>query len=586
MTFPPGRALAAITAVLALGFAAGCGTREPQPNVLLVTVDTLRPDALGFVNGRGDTPAIDALARDGRAFRGAVSPVPLTLPAHASILSGLLPRHHGVRDNGQTVPADLPLLPEVLRSHGYRTGAFVSGFPLQTLFGLDRGFDHYDDRMDQGEQGWVERKAADTVAAASAWIGQSAADRPWFGWVHFYDPHDPYEPPREFWQPGPRGAYDGEVAYTDYWLGRLLEQARQASGTRPLLVVLTADHAEALGEHREVTHGYFVYDSTMLVPLIFHWPGRVPAGQGDEAVQLIDVAPTILDLLGLDALPTTDGVSLAPGLAGGPLPVHPALVETWLPWTYYGWAPLSAWRDQGWKFIDAPTPELYALADDPGETRNLVADEVATGDRLHLALTRFTAAPARVAATGDDQQAIERLRSLGYVGVGGPVEAPPDGRPDPKDRIEIKERLQIAETLLRQQRFADAQAILTDVLAGEPDNRYALLRSGVALLRLGRATEAVDVLRRSVAIEPHRAEARFALGDALMRQHDYLAAAEQWAALSELQPRRAESWFNLAEALERAGEPERAQAARVEYQRLAAAKRDAPDAAPAGNGGS
>jgi choline-sulfatase len=569
MKIRPGLPLAAICAVLGLLAAAGCQRREPAPNVLLITVDTLRPDALGFVAGRGDTPAIDALAAGGRAFRGAVSPVPLTLPAHTSILSGRLPRHHGVRDNGQTVPLDLPLLQDVLGRHGYRTGAFVSGFPLQTLFGLDRGFAHYDDRLDSGEEGWVERRAEGTSAAAAAWIAQDR-ERPWFGWVHFYDPHDPYEPPREFWQPGPRGAYDGEVAYTDYWIGRLLEAAREASGSRPLLVVLTADHGEALGEHREVTHGYFVYDSTMLVPLIFHWPGRIAPGQGDEAVQLIDVAPTILDLLGLDPLPQTDGLSLARGLAGGELAVHPALIETWLPWTYYGWAPLTAWRDQGWKYIDAPKPELYALGPDPHETQNRIAEEIATGDRLHLALTRYTEAPARVAATGEDPKAIDRLRSLGYVGVGSPVEAPPADRPDPKDRIEIKERLQVAESLLRQHRFADAQDVLTEVLAGEPDNRYALLRSGVALLRLGRAGEAVEVLRRSVSIEPHRAEARFALGDALMRQGDYLDAAEQWAALSELQPRRAEAWYNLAEALERAGDPARAQSARAEYDRLKA----------------
>jgi choline-sulfatase len=554
----------------------GC-VAEPQPaNVLLVTVDTLRPDALGFINGRADTPAIDGLARHGQAFAGALSPAPLTLPSHTSMLSGRLPRSHGVRDNGQTVPADVPLLQEALRSKGYRTSAFVSGFPLQAMFGLDRGFEHYDDRMGEGSEGWVERRAKDTVAAATTWLEARADQDAWFSWVHFYDPHDPYEPPREFWQPGPRGAYDGEVAYTDYWIGKLLEKARAASAGRPLLVVLTADHGEALGEHDEVTHGFFVYDSTMKVPLIFEWPGRIAPGRSDASLQLVDIAPTILDLLGQPAFPGSDGRSQRAGLEGGAFDVRPAMLETWLPWTYYGWAPLTAWRDDDWKFIDAPTPELYAIGRDPREADNRAVEEVTTADRMALALDAARSSSSRVASTGIDDAAIQRLRSLGYVGVGAPVEAPPDNLPDPKARIGMRVRLQEAEALLRQLRYADAQALFAEVLAEEPDNRFALLRSGIALLRLGRADEAMRVLERAVRIEPRRAEARFALGDALMRMQDFHAAAEQWAALAELQPRRAEAWFNLASALEKAGEGDRAATARAQYERVRSPATPAP----------
>lgn len=566
------RCLIGILLVLALPVSfMACSGRQQAPNVLLITVDTLRPDALGFVNGRADTPAIDGLAAGGRAFDGALSPVPLTLPAHASMLSGRLPRSHGVRDNGQTVPADVPMLQEILRERGWRTGAFVSGFPLQAMFGLDRGFDHYDDTMGEGAEGWVERRAKETVAAASGWIESLDKASPWFGWVHFYDPHDPYDPPREFWQPGPRGAYDGEVAYTDYWIGKLLETARAAGGSRPLLVILTADHGEALGEHGEVTHGFFVYDSTMRIPLIFEWPGRIVPGHGTEALQLVDIAPTVLDLLDLPVLASIDGRSQRAGLEGGEFDVHPAFLETWLPWTYYGWAPLSAWREDEWKFIDAPSPELYHLLRDAHESTNLADREVAVADRLALALDAARSADTRVASTHVDDAAIQRLRSLGYVGVGAPVEAPPAGLPDPKSRIAMRERLQEAEVLLRRHAYAAAQEIFDGVLAEEPDNRFATLRSGIALLRLNRASEAVDVLTRSVAVEPRRAEARYALADALMRTADYHAAAEQWAALAELQPRRPEAWFNLATALAQAGEQERSQAAMSEYEKLRAA---------------
>ncbi|WP_257388789.1 sulfatase-like hydrolase/transferase [Tahibacter caeni] len=558
----------ALLASLALCLA-GCG-KPPAPNVLVVTIDTLRPDALGFVNRNPATatPVLDALAQEGTAFTGAVSPVPLTLPAHLSLFSARIPHAHGVHDNGQTVPADLPLLAETLRSRGYATGAFVSGFPLQSLFGLDRGFDRYDDQMPAGQQGWVERRAEDTVAAAAAWFDAKDRAKPWFGWVHFYDPHDPYEPPREFWQPGPRGAYDGEVAYVDYWLGRLVAKARSAGGDRPLLIVVTADHAEALGEHAERTHGFFVYDSTLKIPLVFHWAGEVKPQRSDAPVRLIDVAPTILDLLGLPALPGAEGKSIAAGLRGAPIRAEPAVVETWLPWVYYGWSPLVAWRDATAKYIAAPAAELYDLAADPGEAHNLAEQDVVRADRLALSLAAATAAPAGVAGVSDDAEAVQRLRSLGYIGVGAPPAVPTGQLADPKDRIGQREQLRAADSLARAGRQAEAAAAFEAVLVDDPDNRFALLRAGTAALQAGQADKAVAHLSRSVQLEPRRAEARYAYADALMRLGRYDEAAEHWAALAELQPRRPEAWFNLAAALERAGHAQRAEEAMTHYRRL------------------
>ena len=565
------------TACLVIGVIGltGCGKPEPQPNILVITVDTLRPDALGVVDPQRETPSIDALAGSGRLFTAAVSPVPLTLPSHTSILSGLLPVHHGVRDNGQTVPGDIALLPEILRDKGYRTGAFVSGFPLQAMFGLDRGFDRYDDEMHEGAEGWVERRAEDSVKAAGTWIGGQPQGGPWFAWTHFYDPHDPYDPPREFWQPGPRGGYDGEVTYTDYWVGKLLEIARQASGDRPLLIVLTADHAEALGEHQEKTHGFFVYDATMRVPLIFSWPGHVLPARGSEPVQLVDVVPTILDLLGFEAPADVDGVSLRAGLSGGDLALHPARMETWLPWIYYGWSPLSAWLDSRWKLIDAPSAELYDLTADPHELNNAAAASPAVVDRLGIALQQASQASTRIAGTLVDDAAMQRLRSLGYVGVGAPVELPVGDLADPKSRIAMRDQLQEGEGLLRALKYADAEKVFAEVLAVDPDNRFANLRSGIALLRLDRIAEAVKVLGHAVGVEPRRAEARYALGDALMRSGAFAAAADQWAALAELQPRRKEAWFNLAKAFEKAGQLTQSQTAMAEFERLNDAEKKA-----------
>ncbi len=354
-------------------------TRSPAPaaNVLLITVDTLRPDALGWVAGRNATPEIDRLAGDAFKFPGAMAPVPLTLPSHAALMTGLFPRRLGLRDNGQVVPPGPRTLAEALESRGYATAAFVSGYPLDSAFGLDRGFDVYDDALSPGSDGDLERPADATLAAALRWLATAPAPR--FAWVHFYDPHYPYEPPAAHRRPGPRGAYDGEVAYVDAAVGRLAA----AFGARDdALIVFAADHGESLGEHGEGTHGFFIYDSTVVVPLFFRWPGRVASGSSPAAARLVDVAPTVLDLLGIPAAAAVDGVSLRATLAGGAAVAEPAYIETFQPWNSYGWSPLKAIRHRGLKLIAAPRPELYDLAIDPGETRNLIGERPSDASAL------------------------------------------------------------------------------------------------------------------------------------------------------------------------------------------------------------
>lgn len=580
------RAAASVLALLALASPVRAFAAPPgdSPNVLLITVDTLRRDALGWVAGRNETPNLDALARAGFRFPAAVSPVPMTLPAHCSIMTGALPRQHGIHDNGQVLGASLTTLAERLRAGGYSTAAFVSGYPLNASFGLDRGFSHYDDTMPEGVEGWVERRAAATTKAALAWI--EGAPRPWFVWVHYFDPHEPYDPPRNFWQPGARGAYDGEVTYTDFSLGALLRGATASAAKSParpedagaLLTVFTADHGEGLGEHGERTHGYFVYDSTILVPLVFHWPGRVRSAASDLAARLVDVAPTVLDLVDLPPLSNATGRSLAATLTGHAQPAAAAFIETELPWRFFGWSPLTALRLDGWKLIVAPRPELYDLAHDAGEMGNRFdgkAGERRHARELRAEMRRFEALPIATAGELGDPEAVARLRALGYIGAGGGGGAPPAGLPDPKDRLAARDELMAADAAASAGRVEEALARFDRVLAEEPTNRFATLRSGVALLKAGKLEAAAERLERAVAADPGRAEARFALADALTRLGRHDQALPHWLELARLQPRRAEHWTNLGYSLRQNGQAERAAAAFREAAALAA-ERPAP----------
>ena len=547
-------------------FAVGLGASSPpstsqRANVLLITLDTLRPDALGWVAGRNATPVIDRIAAEGVRFAAAVAAVPLTHPSHSAIMTGLLPRRLGLRDNGQVLPKGPATLAEVLRGRGYATAAFVSGYPLDSAFGLDRGFQVYDDTLTRagGAEGDLERPAPATAAAAAAWL--RSAPRPWLAWVHFYDPHYPYEPPPEYRRPGPRGAYDGEVAYADHAIGAVLAAVQEA-GAGDVLTVFAGDHGESLGEHGEGTHGFFIYESTVRVPLIVRFPGHVAPAASAAPARLLDVTPTVLDLLGLPPLPGLDGTSLGPILAGRQTPAEPAYLETYQPWLSYGWSPLRAVRHRGFKLIDAPRPELYALDADPGEERNLIAAEPARAAELRRLLDQAVALPAVSSATLTDTDALARLRALGYTGAGAvPSEPPIQGLRDPKDGREFRDLLTQGDLLLRRGDFAGAIARFAAVLAKDPDNRFALHRSGLALLDQGDLPRALQRLRRAAQLEPDQPEVRIALAEALDRSGQHAAAIEHWQEAARLQPRRAEVWAGLGSALGRSGKPAEAVAA-------------------------
>src|SRR5437867_2933078 len=360
---------------------AGASRSSPpdRPNVLLVTIDTLRADHVGCYGYKfASTPTIDGLASRGIRFETALAHAPLTGPSHASILTGRIPPGHGFRNNsGFTLSPRVKTAAEDFRQTGYRTAAFVSGFPLDRRFGFDRGFETYDDHLPKGNDRrrtpYVERFADATTDAALRWLATSISAGPgsrWFLWVHYYDPHAPYEPPADLAERYSLAPYDGEIAFVDRQLARLLHALDAANETARTVVLVTADHGESLGEHGEGTHGVFVYDATLRVPWVMAGP-QIPAGRVSPTVaRSIDVLPTLADYAGLDRRTDVDGRSLRPAADGHEMSDAPSYAESLYPEMELGWAPLYAWRTSGFKFIKAPESELYDLGSDASETKN------------------------------------------------------------------------------------------------------------------------------------------------------------------------------------------------------------------------
>ncbi|MBZ0111501.1 MAG: sulfatase-like hydrolase/transferase, partial [Thermoanaerobaculia bacterium] len=539
------RLLALMALLPVVAFAAGTPSSSPRPDILLITVDTLRPDALGWIGGHDATPNIDRLAAEGLRFEAAYSPIPITLPSHTSMMTGLIPRHHGVRDNGQVVPGSLKTLAERLQDLGYRTAAFVSGYPLAAEFGLEQGFEEFDGvaPVDQ------ERSARVTTEAALSWLRGRDSRSPFFLWVHYYDPHDPYQPPVGFLRPGPRGAYLGEVAAVDASIGELT--AAVSKDSKSLLTLFAGDHGESLGEHGEATHGFFVYQSTMAVPLILHYPGMILPRLGTQESALVDITPTVLDLLDIAPEDTVvfDGQSL---LKDGPR-ARPIYLESRRPWYSYGWSPLAAVVEEGWKLIVAPRPELYDLSQDPSESINLIDRERRRARQLQGRLREVESASNVEASTVLDTETASRLAALGYVGAARQQgEIPVSGLADPKDRVELWNLLGQAETARLGQRTRQALELFDQALSSEPTNPFALSRSGALLIEIGGPENLEEGVRRlevGVAQSPLDAEAWATLAGARGQLRRWAQSADAWQEVVRLQPRRREAWIGLANAL-------------------------------------
>jgi arylsulfatase A-like enzyme/Tfp pilus assembly protein PilF len=536
--------------------------------VLLITVDTLRADALGAYGRRGaHTPWIDRLAADGVRFDRARAHNVVTLPSHANILSGRYPLAHGIRDNaGFRLPASTPTLATILKARGYRTAAFVSAFPLDSRFGLDRGFDVYDDGFGGGAQKAFlvqERVAKETVARAKQWL-DAQGDAPLLCWVHLYEPHFPYAPPEPFASRFRESPYDGEVAATDEALRPLLDPLLTASDSNTL-VVFTSDHGESLGEHGEATHGIFAYDASLRVPLVIHNPRQWSSSTVSEPVGHVDVLPTILDALGVPLPADLDGRSVLPLLTGAQLPPRVEYFEAMSGSLNRGWAPLQGLVAGGFKFIDLPIPELYDLESDPSETHNLARDQPRRLDELKVALERL-AVPAGTARV-ENPDTRERLRSLGYVGGATAARKAAYTEDDDPKRLIALDRL--LEEVIGRYLGGDAAGALErcrNLVRQRPEMAVSWLHLAHLERETGNLQGGIEALEKAAALNPDEAETLALLGAYLTEAGRAREAVERLESSADHDSPDVGVLVSYALALARLGETQKARTVLVRAQ--------------------
>lgn len=556
----------ALAAVLLAG-AAGCRAAPPKgpPTVLLVSIDTLRADRVGAYGRSGaGTPVIDGLAAEGVRFDRAQATAPVTLPSHASMLTGRSLPAHGVLDNGAyALPPAIPTLPESLAAAGFRTGAFVSSPVLARRFGLARGFDEYDDRMVKTQKlvQWDARAGKETVTQAIAWLAMQG-EAPVFAWVHLFEPHRPYTPPEPYASQHPDDPYQGEVAAADAAVGQLLEGVRALGRARNLLVVVVADHGEGLGDHGEATHALFLYETTMRVPLVIWGPdfGIARGKIVTSAVSVADLAPTLAELAGAKPLPAVDALSLAAiarGRAEAPAD-RGVFAEAHTPAIAYGWSGLRALVRGDEKLIEGPRARWFDLAADPGERTDLAPerpDAVRDGKAvLDGLLGRALAiAPAPGAATGTVSDAdLEALRALGYAtghSAGDSRSLVDPSRVDPHDRVEFLDAFDRAVILTQKGQPGEAVALLTGLAAADPANRAVQFELGQALILAGEVGRARELFERFVVAFPTSSLGWFRLGQLLDHAGDEAGAERAWRRAAEVDPQQVDALKALAALL-------------------------------------
>jgi arylsulfatase A-like enzyme/predicted Zn-dependent protease len=518
--------LAEVAAVAAAsGASPACRTAVPPSSpaepIVLISIDTLRADHVGaYGYQKVPTPNIDALASDGIVFERAYSHVPLTLPAHTSILSGKLPFETNVRDNiGFTVRPGERLLPAILRERGFATAGVVSAYVLRKETGIAHGFDFFDSSLPMKAQGTslgdVQRDGAETLQVAERWLDSRPSPR-FFLFIHFYEPHTPYNPPARYGRYAP---YDGEIAYADELVGRVLESLKRRQLYDRAAVILLSDHGEGLGDHVEKEHGLFIYDETMHVPLVVKLPGGAERGRRVATpVQHIDIVPTVLELAGIPAPDGLRGRSLATMMRGAPQAERGLYSESLYGRYHFGWSELVALTDARFRYIKAPHDELYDLERDRAERHNLAADRPQARVAMRRALDEMTAtarvtAPAAVSA---DER--ERLQSLGYVGATVSGEAASGGQAiDPKDKVEVLEEYRRAAELAGDLKYGPAIDALRHIVAANPDMADVWQQLGNTLIRAGRLDEGVRAYERSAELTPRDISALVAAATVLYK---------------------------------------------------------------------
>ena len=571
--------------------------KTSRQDVFLITIDTLRSDHVHcYGYERIQTPAIDELAKQGIRFTQAFTPSPITNTSHTSILTGLLPSSHGVSDFGVPLTPNHSTLAEILNKEGYGTAAFIGSVILDSRKlapGLDRGFQVYDNFPEKTETksrwGRLERRGMDVVQRAETWLNVHDA-APHFVWVHLYDPHDPYEPPPPYSEIYKDRLYDGEIAYADSALSHFVAYLKKRNWYEEAFVIVVGDHGEGLGEHGEDTHGIFLYDSTSHVPLILKLPNEQEAGKVvEQQVRTTDILPTILELLGIPAPANLDGTSLKPTFLGTGAAPRTVFGETDYP-LRFGWAPLRSVRSDGFKFIEAPQPELYDLRSDPGELHNHYMPWDAEVQKLRKMLAELGAkspSPGKGSSAAIAPGTIDELRALGYLGPGdahSSTDVPePYLLPDPKDKIKEQNLLHVAmmasedgqtekaraalEKLLQSdnrsevallylgrvemesKNYAEAARYLRQASELKPDDADVAFQYGRALDLNGDLLGARRVLQRSLKLNPEQPVARLLLGQVCLRSNDSKAAEDEFEAALLLQPSSVEGQIGLARAL-------------------------------------
>jgi arylsulfatase A-like enzyme/Tfp pilus assembly protein PilF len=473
-------------------------------NILLITLDTTRADHLGcYGYEKTKTPNLDTLARNGVRFANAYSQVPLTLPSHCSIMTGTYPLYHQVHNNGfyYLGPENLTLA-NLLKKSGFKTAAFVSSFTLDSRFGIAQGFDLYDDKFQDEEilkNFRSERKADKLFASFSPWFDENFNQK-FFCWVHFYDPHLPYDPPSPFKEEFDDKPYDGEIAFVDFVLGKILDKFREKNILDKTLLIVAGDHGEALGERREVDHGLFLYDNTLKVPLVFYAEKELPGGVVvSSRVRLIDILPTILDLLRISIPKEVQGTSLLPYITGQKKDDLPSYIETYFPRENFGWSGLQGLIDSEWKFIRAPRPELYYLKNDPREESNIFQKERAISraeaEKLGDLIKKFSKGMEATRRTLTPEEE-EKLRSLGYIGGGHAEDLLKKSLPDPKDKIEDYILYFRGNLLETEGNFEKASECYREVLRLNPDVPWNYVNLGFLYMKMNRTKQAIELLEK------------------------------------------------------------------------------------------
>jgi arylsulfatase A-like enzyme/Flp pilus assembly protein TadD len=503
----------------------------PTANVLLITIDTIRPDFLSCYGSSNRTPNIDGIANRGILFENAFSQVPLTLPSHSSILTGLFPTHHGIHQNGLDIFTKTEdLITETYRAHGFKTGAVVSAFVLDRKFGLAQGFDRYDDKMERLPQiatnFEVERRADQTVAAATQ-ILQEFEGKKWFLWVHFYDPHTPYNPPP------PAEGYAGEITYVDKQIGRLMDILKEKELDKNLILALLGDHGESLGEHGEKTHGFFVYNSTLHIPMILSYPGAKQS-RVSNIVASVDVAPTLLELSALNNTLPRDGESLLRRVADKKRDKDIYFESKYA--ELLGWNGLQGLIRGNWKLISTTRSELYDLTSDTAENRNLFSarqdiSQSIKNDLAQLSSTDSSQKPM-------DPETAEKLKSLGYVGTGA---IPKKNRTaDPKDKIALWTRYEESLEAMHKNQHEQTETLLVALVEQEPSNNFFRLALASFLRQQKNLEAAIKQLQLAVVNDPEDATAYHELAVTFKELRNYAEALRAEEAAIALQPQRSE----------------------------------------------